>query len=198
MPRTAARVWASASRAIFAMRSKAARASSRIRVDQRPSRTGLDGDGAEVVADDVVDVARDPHALARGRLARLGGAQLRQAAGLVADLREQPALLAQEVGEQQRDADDADVGDELERAQRLSRRIGGGERGQHVPDERERAEHDGAAAVGEIDGGRRDQQRREPSRRRRIAERGGAQRRRERRRGRARPEPDDTWRRAAS
>ena len=48
-----------------------------IRVDQGASRSGLHGDCAEVVADDVVDVARDPHALARGGLARLGGAELR-------------------------------------------------------------------------------------------------------------------------
>ena len=122
------------------MRSKAARASSGSRVDQRASGAGLDGDRAEVVADDVVDVARDPHALERGGLAGLGGAQLRQAAALVAHLREQALLLAQQVGEQQRDADHADVGDELEGAERLARRIGGGERGQHVPDQRERPE----------------------------------------------------------
>ena len=119
------------------MRSKVARASLGVRVDQRASRARLHGDRAEVVADDVVDVARDPHALARGGLARLGGAQLGQAAGLVAHLREQAALLAQQVGEQQRDADDADVRDELERAEPLARGIRGGERRQHVADERE-------------------------------------------------------------
>ena len=113
-----------------------------IRVDKRASRAGLHGDRAEVVADDVVDVARDPHALARGGLARLGGAQLGQAAGLVAHLREQAALLAQQVGEQQRDADDADVGDELESAEPLPRSVGGGDRRQDVADERERPERD--------------------------------------------------------
>ena len=61
-----------------------------------------------------------------------------QAAALVAHLREQAALLAQQVGEQERHADHADVGDELERAQRLPRRVGGGDRREHVADQRER------------------------------------------------------------
>ena len=59
-----------------------------IRVDQRPPGPRLHGDGAEVVADDVVDFACDAHALAGGCLAGLGGAQLRQAAALLAHLGE--------------------------------------------------------------------------------------------------------------
>jgi hypothetical protein len=55
-------------------------------VDRRAPSAGLHGDGAQLVADDVVHVARDAHALARGGLPRLGGAQLREAARLVADL----------------------------------------------------------------------------------------------------------------
>ena len=61
----------------------------------------------------------------RGGLAGLRGAQLRQPRALVADLDEQALLLAQQVGEQQRDADHADVGHELERAERLARRVRG-------------------------------------------------------------------------
>ena len=77
-----------------------------------------------------MDVARDPHALARGGLACLGGAQLGQAAGLFAHLREEAPLLAQQVGEQQRDADYADVRDELERAEPLPRGVRRGDRRQ--------------------------------------------------------------------
>ena len=76
--------------------------------------------------------ASDPHALARRRLARLGGAQLGQPAGLFAHLREEAPLLAQHVGQQQRDADDADVGHELECAEPFPRGIGGGDRREHV------------------------------------------------------------------
>ena len=119
MPRTAARVWARASRAISAMRSNVARASSGSALTERPPGSRLHRDGAEVVADDVVDLACDPHALAGGRLARLRGAQLGQAGRSARAPAEQASLLAQHVGEQQRHPDHADVGDELEGAERL-------------------------------------------------------------------------------
>ena len=109
------------------------------------------------------------------RFARLRGARLGQPAGLVAHLREEAALLAQHVGQQQWDADDADVGHELECAEPFPRGVGGGDRRENVTHEAN-VRGPPLPAVGEIDGGRRDQQRCEPSRRRGVACCGGGQR----------------------